>query len=400
VTSAEGKKDDEAKAIVLATGSSTSRSPLSSLPGRHRRPKEAVSLRGSPSACSSRGGVIGSSSAASTKLGRLITVVEMTPTLVPVPIPTAPRRPNAEMVGSARDLEECKAMGTRLKRRFARGSASSRWQTRDDRNRLRPGCGRYEAQFEGSRTRKGRSQNRRARVRSHRQVRPHQVPSIYAIATSAVRLCSAHKASKRSRDRRRGHRWAQGCKIGLPVAARHSPIPDRLGRLTEAQPKEKGIEVRSQDAVRPRAIARWRLPRPKASSKSWLQEDPPDRGRSHRGARRPATSSRRRAALEMSGVPRRRVSHSPAPTLAQAFRSLHSTVRTGRRYHLNRYTTAAVLAERSTICRFAATQRKLRRAVGTTSFRWFSRTPRLASRASWSTSSAWPSVLEWRMALR
>jgi len=200
------------------------------------------------------------------KAGSAITVVTDDARSCPVPIPTAPRSSNAEWPLGREDLQECQGDGYETQKD---GSLAVRIEVVGKQvtiETIASWCGRYEAQFEGSRTRKGRSQiDERGFVPTDKFGRT-SVPSIYASATSAVRLCRA-QASKESRDRPEVIAGQRLPKIGLPSRRHLPPIPrsPRSASLKRSQ-REGHRGSDRQDAVRASG-PRWRLPRPKASIK-------------------------------------------------------------------------------------------------------------------------------------
>src|SRR5882724_6517268 len=115
VAGAEGKKETiEAKSIVLATGSSTIEIPQFKFDKGIIGAKEAVSLREIPKRMLViGGGVIGLElGCVYQKLGSVITVVEMTPTLLPGTDPDCTAVVERRMVkAGAKILKSAKAMG-------------------------------------------------------------------------------------------------------------------------------------------------------------------------------------------------------------------------------------------------------------------------------------------------
>jgi dihydrolipoamide dehydrogenase len=250
VTGPEGKKETiEAKAIVLATGSSTIELPAFKFDGKQViGAKEAVSLREIPKRMLViGGGVIGMElGCVYQKLGAAITVVEMTPTLLPGTDPDCTQVMERKFVkAGGKVLKAAKALGYE---RQKDGSLAVRVEVEGKQETIETDCVLVAVGMRPNS--KGVGLEKAGVVTDARGFVPTDklgrtnVPSIYAIGDLSGPPMLAHKASKEAEvvaEVIAGHKAAKDW-VTIPGVIFTDPEIASVG-ITEAQAKEKGIEV-------------------------------------------------------------------------------------------------------------------------------------------------------------
>jgi dihydrolipoamide dehydrogenase len=249
VTSVEGKKETiEAKAIVLATGSSTIEIPAFKFGKGIIGAKEAVSLREVPKRMLViGGGVIGLElGCVYQKLGSAITVVEMTPSLLPGTDPDCTAVVERRMVKlGAKIFKSAKAMGYETQKD---GSLAVRIEVGGKQETIETDCVLVAVGMKPNSKGLGLEKvgvkvDERGFVPTDKFGRTN-VPSIYAIGDVSGLPLLAHKASKEAEivaEVIAGHKAAKDW-VAIAAATFTDPEIASVG-LTEAQAKEKGIEV-------------------------------------------------------------------------------------------------------------------------------------------------------------
>jgi dihydrolipoamide dehydrogenase len=244
-----GKETLEARAIVIATGSNTIELPTFKFDGvKVIGAKEAVSLREVPKRMLViGGGVIGLElGSVYQKLGSEITVVEMTPALLPGTDPDCTAVVERRFVrAGARVLKSAKALGYETN---PDGSLSVKVETIGGQQTvvvdcvlaaigMRPSSGGLGLETAGVKL------DARGFVPTDRQGRTN-VQSIFAIGDVSGPPLLAHKASKEAEvvaEVIAGHKAAKDF-AAIPSAIFTDPEIATVG-LTEAQAKEQGIDV-------------------------------------------------------------------------------------------------------------------------------------------------------------
>jgi dihydrolipoamide dehydrogenase len=250
VATAEGKKEIlEAGAIVVATGSSTIELPAFKFDGKQIiGAKEAVSLREIPKRILViGGGVIGLElGCVYQKFGAAITVVEMTPTLLPGTDPDCTAVVERKMVKhGAKILKNAKALGVEKQRD---GSLAVRVEIDGKAETVETDCVLVAVGMrpngKGLGLEKvGVNVDPRGFVPTDKFGRTN-IPSIYAIGDVSAPPLLAHKAMKEGEvvaEVIAGHKAAKDW-VSIAAATFTDPEIASVG-LTEAQAKEKGIEV-------------------------------------------------------------------------------------------------------------------------------------------------------------
>jgi dihydrolipoyl dehydrogenase len=249
VAGPEGKKETiEAKAIVLATGSSTIELPMFKFDKGIIGAKEAVSLREVPKRMLViGGGVIGLElGCVYQKLGSAITVVEMTPTLLPGTDPDCTAVVERKMTKlGAKILKSAKALGYE---RQKDGSFAVRVDVGGKQETVETDCILVAVGMKPNSKGLGLEKvgvkiDERGFVPTDKFGRTN-VPSIYAIGDVSGPPLLAHKASKEAEivaEVISGHKAAKDW-VAIAAATFTDPEIASVG-LTEAQAKEKGIEV-------------------------------------------------------------------------------------------------------------------------------------------------------------
>ncbi|HKQ71824.1 MAG TPA: dihydrolipoyl dehydrogenase [Polyangiaceae bacterium] len=249
VTSADGKKETiEAKAIVLATGSSTIEIPSFKFDKGVIGAKEAVSLREVPKRMIViGGGVIGLElGCVYQKLGAAITVVEMTPTLLPGTDPDCTAVVERKMVkNGAKILKSAKALGYE---RMKDGSLAVRIEVAGKLETIETDCVLVAVGMRPNSKgigleKVGVKVDERGFVPTDKFCRTN-IPSIYAIGDLSGAPLLAHKASKEAEIAAEvisGHKAAKDW-VSIAAATFTDPEIASVG-LTESQAKEKGFEV-------------------------------------------------------------------------------------------------------------------------------------------------------------
>jgi dihydrolipoamide dehydrogenase len=249
IVGAEGKKETiEAKAIVLATGSSTIEIPQFKFDKGIIGAKEAVSLREIPKRMLViGGGVIGLElGCVYQKLGTAITVVEMTPTLLPGTDPECTAVVERKMVKlGAKIMKSAKALGYERQKdgSFAvRVESQGKHETIETDTILVAVGMRPNSKGLGL-EKVGVKIDERGFVPTDKFGRTN-VPSIYAIGDLSGPPLLAHKASKEAEivaEVIAGHKAAKDW-VAIAAATFTDPEIASVG-MTEAQAKEKGFEV-------------------------------------------------------------------------------------------------------------------------------------------------------------
>jgi dihydrolipoamide dehydrogenase len=249
VAGAEGKKETiEAKAIVLATGSSTIELPMFKFDKGIIGAKEAVSLREIPKRMLViGGGVIGLElGCVYQKLGSVITVVEMTPTLLPGTDPDCTAVVERKMTKlGAKILKSAKALGYEKQKD---GSFAVRVEVNGKQETVETDCILVAVGMKPNSKGLGLEKigvkiDERGFVPTDKFCRTN-VPSVYAIGDLSGPPLLAHKASKEAEivaEVIAGHKAAKDW-VAIAAATFTDPEIASVG-LTEAQAKEKGIEV-------------------------------------------------------------------------------------------------------------------------------------------------------------
>ena len=249
VTSADGKKETiEAKSMVLATGSSTIELPQFKFDKGVIGAKEAVSLREIPKRMLViGGGVIGLElGCVYQKLGAAITIVEMTPTLLPGTDPDCTAVVERKMVKlGAKILKSAKALGYE---RMKDGSLAVRVEVAGKQETVETDCVLVAVGMKPNSKNLGLEKvgikvDERGFVPTDKLGRTN-VPSVYAIGDLSGPPLLAHKASKEAEivaEVISGHKAAKDW-VAIAAATFTDPEIASVG-LTEAQAKEKGIEV-------------------------------------------------------------------------------------------------------------------------------------------------------------
>jgi dihydrolipoyl dehydrogenase len=249
VLGAESKKETiEAKSIVLATGSSTIELPQFKFDKGIIGAKEAVSLREVPKRMVViGGGVIGLElGCVYQKLGSAITVVEMTPTLLPGTDPDCTAVVERKMVKlGAKIMKSAKALGYE---RQKDGSFAVRVELAGKQETVETDCILVAVGMKPNSKGLGLDKvgvkiDERGFVPTDKLGRTN-VPNIYAIGDVSGPPLLAHKASKEAEivaEVIAGHKAAKDW-VAIAAATFTDPEIASVG-LTEAQAKEKGIEV-------------------------------------------------------------------------------------------------------------------------------------------------------------
>jgi len=249
VAGAEGKKETiEAKAIVIATGSSTIELPTFKFDKGIIGAKEAVSLREVPKRMLViGGGVIGLElGCVYQKLGSAITVVEMTPSLLPGTDPDCTAVVERRMVKQgAKILKSAKALGYE---RQKDGSLAVRVEAEGKTQTIETDCVLVAVGMRPNGKGLGLEKvgvrvDERGFVPTDKFGRTN-VPSIYAIGDVSGPPLLAHKASKEAEivaEVIAGHKAAKDW-VAIAAATFTDPEIASVG-LTEAEAKGKGIEV-------------------------------------------------------------------------------------------------------------------------------------------------------------
>src|SRR6185436_1270196 len=249
VAGPEGKRETiEAKAIVLATGSSTIEIPAFKFGKGVIGAKEAVSLREIPKRMLViGGGVIGLElGCVYQKLGAAITVVEMTPTLLPGTDPDCTLVVERKMVKlGAKILKSAKALGYERQKdgSFAvRVEASGKQETVETDVILVAVGMRPNSKGLGL-EKIGVKIDERGFVPTDK-LGQTSVPNIFAIGDVSGPPLLAHKASKEAEivaEVIAGHKAAKDW-VAIAAAIFTDPEIASVG-ITEAEAKQKGIEV-------------------------------------------------------------------------------------------------------------------------------------------------------------
>jgi dihydrolipoyl dehydrogenase len=249
VAGVEGKKETiEAKSIVLATGSSTIELGAFKFGEGIIGAKEAVSLRQVPKRMLViGGGVIGLElGCVYQKLGSAITVVEMTPTLLPGTDPECTAVVERKMVKlGAKILKSAKALGYE---RQKDGSFAVRVESAGKQETVETDCVLVAVGMKPNSKGIGLEKvgvkiDERGFVPTDKFGRTN-VPSIYAIGDVSGPPLLAHKASKEAEivaEVIAGHKAAKDW-VAIAAAIFTDPEIASVG-LTEAEAKQKGIEV-------------------------------------------------------------------------------------------------------------------------------------------------------------
>jgi len=250
VLTAEGKKETiEAGAIVLATGSSTIELPSFKFDGKQIiGAKEAVSLREIPKRLLViGGGVIGLElGCVYQKFGSAITVVEATPTLLPGTDPDCTAVVERKLVKhGAKILKSTKALGVEKQRD---GSLAVRVEAGGKTETIETDCVLVAVGMRPNSKglgleKVGVTVDPRGFVPSDK-LGSTNIPSIYSIGDVSGAPLLAHKAMKEGEivaEVIAGHKAAKDW-VSIAAATFTDPEIASVG-LTEAQAKEKGIEV-------------------------------------------------------------------------------------------------------------------------------------------------------------